>query len=351
MTTGSKNGIQPLFTFGIIADIQYADIDDGFNFSHTRKRYYRNSINLLRNAQASWNTENIKPQFILQLGDIIDGHNKKDNSSDQALNTVMKEFESSPVVHHVWGNHEFYNFNRDTLLRSVLNSTIDSDSGGGCPSNGEIYAYHFSPASRYRFVILDAYDVSMLGREESSVQYNQAVAFLKAHNENEDLNQPPDCIGLEQRFVKFNGGFSADQLDWLEGVLSLADDQMERVTIICHLPIHPGSTTPVCLAWNYDKLLANIQGHKSVVCFMAGHDHDGGYHSDYCGVHHLTLEGVIETPPGSDAFVRIRFTIILSKSVDTIADVAVVCRAATATAGAVSRVEREGEVCSACIAA
>lgn len=36
---------------------------------------------------------------------------------------------------------------------------------------------------------------------------------------------------------------------------------------------------------------------------MAGHDHDGGYHRDEdSGVHYLTLEGVIETPPDCDAF-------------------------------------------------
>lgn len=35
---------------------------------------------------------------------------------------------------------------------------------------------------------------------------------------------------------------------------------------------------------------------------MAGHDHDGGYCVDSSGIHHLTLEGVIETPPGGDAF-------------------------------------------------
>lgn len=32
--------------------------------------------------------------------------------------------------------------------------------------------------------------------------------------------------------MKFNGGFSQDQLDWLEGVLSLADNKLERVTIV-----------------------------------------------------------------------------------------------------------------------
>lgn len=70
-----------------------------------------------------------------------------------------------------------------------------------------------------------------------------------------------------------------------------------------HLPVHPCSTTPICLAWNFDEVLAVIRSHSSVVCFMAGHDHDGGYCCDKeTGVHHLTLEGVIETPPNSNAF-------------------------------------------------
>lgn len=39
------------------------------------------------------------------------------------------------------------------------------------------------------------------------------------------------------------------------------------------------------------------------MCFMAGHDHDGGYHLDEdTGIHHVTFEGVIETPPDSNAF-------------------------------------------------
>lgn len=78
---------------------------------------------------------------------------------------------------------------------------------------------------------------------------------------------------------------------------------MECVSPPGHVPVHPGSTTPVCLAWNYDELLAVIRSHRSVVCFIAGHDHDGGYYWDKpSGVHHLTLEGVIETPPHSNAF-------------------------------------------------
>lgn len=181
----------PLFTFGVIADIQYADIDDGFNFKHTRQRYYRTGLRLLHNAQDMWTTAAVKPKFILQLGDIIDGFNKRYDASDRALEAVMREFNSSPVeVHHVWGNHEFYNFSRAALFQSKLNSTPHCDRGSR-PQTGDIYAYHFSPAPRFRFVVLDAYDVSLLGREKSSVQYTDALKLLREHNDNDDLNHPP----------------------------------------------------------------------------------------------------------------------------------------------------------------
>ena len=186
----------PLFTFGVIADIQYADIDDGFNYTRTQRRYYRSSLQLLRNARESWSRAAVKPSFILQLGDIIDGFNKQHDSSDQALDTVLREMSTCPAqVHHVWGNHEFYNFTRDTLMKSKLNSSPPCDSGGGGPHTGDIYAYHFNPTPKFKVVVLDAYDVSVLGRTVSSVQYNNALNILKEHNSNEDLNHPPGvCV-------------------------------------------------------------------------------------------------------------------------------------------------------------
>ncbi|XP_049916697.1 manganese-dependent ADP-ribose/CDP-alcohol diphosphatase [Epinephelus moara] len=295
----------PLFTFGVIADIQYADLDDGYNYSRTKRRYYRSSLQLLRQAQDSWSESAVKPEFILQLGDIIDGFNKGPGASDRALDTVLREFSSSSVeVHHVWGNHEFYNFSRSALLRSKLNSTPHTDGSlSGARPGSDIYAYSFSPFPGFTFVVLDAYDVSLLGRDKSSGQYSEALTLIRQYNNNEDLNCPPVAESLLQRFTMFNGGFSKDQLDWLDSVLSSADNKQERVTIVSHLPVHPYSTEPVCLAWNFDELLAIIQSHSSVVCFMAGHDHDGGYYLDKTmGVHHLTLEGVIETPPNSNAF-------------------------------------------------
>ena len=181
----------PLFTFGVIADVQYADIDDGYNYTRTRRRYYRSSLQLLRNARRSWSESAAKPDFILQLGDVIDGFNKPRGASDGALDAVLAEFRSCPArVHHVWGNHEFYNFSRGALLRSRLNSSgLRAD--GGAPARSDIYAYHFSPRPGFRFVVLDAYDVSLLGREESSEEYGDAMNLIKLHNKNEDLNCPP----------------------------------------------------------------------------------------------------------------------------------------------------------------
>ncbi|XP_077594973.1 manganese-dependent ADP-ribose/CDP-alcohol diphosphatase [Stigmatopora nigra] len=301
-----SGNLQPLFTFGVIADIQYADMDDGLNFLQTRRRYYRNSLGLLRQAQESWSHSATRPTFIVQLGDIIDGFNKSHGNSCQALERVLEEFSLCAIeVHHVWGNHEFYNFSRSDLFRSKLNSSLLADTSlGGTRAGGDIYAYSFTPYPGFRFVVLDAYDVSLLGVSEDSSQYHSALDVIKQHNIHEDLNTPPGLIDdLEQRFSKFNGGFSKPQLDWLDSVLSLADKNDEKVTIMSHLPVHPFSTTPMCLAWNYDELLSTIQSHNSVICFIAGHDHDGGYCLDKnTGVHHLTLKAVIETPPDSNAF-------------------------------------------------
>ncbi|XP_062859625.1 manganese-dependent ADP-ribose/CDP-alcohol diphosphatase [Trichomycterus rosablanca] len=296
---------QPLFSFGVIADIQYADQPDGYNYHHTRKRYYRNSLHLLRNAIRHWEDEeeDLKPSFILQLGDIIDGLNKTQNASDRALQTVLDEFNKCPLkVHHVWGNHEFYNFSRSALFSSALNSEEKGDPEQKDPGMDEVYAYHFSPAPKFRFVVLDAYDMSIIGQEESSEKYKQSYKIITEHNPNEELNQVPGRVSMDAMFVKFNGGFSQDQLDWLDNVLTSADEKEEKVTILSHIAVHPYSSDLVCLAWNYDKLLSVLYSHKSVVCFLAGHNHDGGYYLDLAGVHHITLEGVIETPPDSNAF-------------------------------------------------
>ncbi len=37
----------PLLSFGIVADVQFADVDDAFNYDKTRLRYYRDALHKL----------------------------------------------------------------------------------------------------------------------------------------------------------------------------------------------------------------------------------------------------------------------------------------------------------------
>ncbi|KAM9258507.1 manganese-dependent ADP-ribose/CDP-alcohol diphosphatase isoform 2-T2 [Cariama cristata] len=250
----------PLFSFGVIADIQYANAEDGYDFGGYRRRYYRQSLNLLRDAVEAWATERPPLAFVLQLGDSIDGLNARSGESEGALEQVLAALGRLPVpVHHAWGNHEFYNFSRARLVHTGLNSRPAGATAS--PLAEDCQAYHFSPATRFRFVVLDAYDLSILGREPDTPRYRESLQLLRERNPNDNLNSPAG-----------------------------------------HLPIHPDASDRVCLAWNYEDALSVIYSHQCVVSFLAGHLHDGGYCLDSHGVHHLTLEGVIETPPESNAF-------------------------------------------------
>ncbi|NWI19415.1 ADPRM diphosphatase, partial [Crypturellus soui] len=284
-------------SFGVIADIQYADVEDGYDFCGSRRRYYRHSLRLLRAAVEAWAAERPPPALVLQLGDAIDGVNARSGAAEAALERVLEALRPLRApVHHVWGNHELYNFRRERLARSGLNSRPEAAAAPG----GDCQAYAFSPAPRFRFVLLDAYEVSVLGREATAPRYRQALRLLQEKNPNADRNSP---AGLkEPQFVEFNGGFSQDQLDWFNEVLKISDENQEKVVVMGHLPIHPDSSDRVCLAWNYEDALSVIHAHQCVVCYLAGHLHDGGYCLDSHGVHHLTLEGVIETPPEGNAF-------------------------------------------------
>ncbi|KAM9177753.1 manganese-dependent ADP-ribose/CDP-alcohol diphosphatase isoform 2-T3 [Mergus octosetaceus] len=254
----------PRVSFGVVADIQYADEEDGCDFWGRRRRYYRHSLRLLRAAVEAWAAEQPPLAFVVQLGDCIDGVNARRGAAEGALERVLAALRRLPVpVHHAWGNHELYNFCRDRLASSGLNSRPAPAPAAGPPAGppGDCHAYHFSPAPRLRFVLLDGYDLSVLGRDPASPSHRESLRRLRDRNPNENLNSPAG-----------------------------------------HLPIHPDASDKVCLAWNYEDALSVIHSHQCVVCFLAGHLHDGGYCLDSHGVHHLTLEGIIETPPESNAF-------------------------------------------------
>lgn len=77
MTLMEKSGQKPLVKFGVLTDVQYADVDDKPAWYNPEKtRYYRSSLLHIRQAFESWvnmGKEGHGPTFALQLGDLIDG--------------------------------------------------------------------------------------------------------------------------------------------------------------------------------------------------------------------------------------------------------------------------------------
>ncbi|XP_072259392.1 manganese-dependent ADP-ribose/CDP-alcohol diphosphatase-like [Pyxicephalus adspersus] len=293
----------PNFSFGVIADVQYSDKPNGLS-SWKIMRYFQQSLLHLQQAIQEWNGEEPPPRFVLQLGDIIDSCNRNVGKSQEALETVLRDIDQSNVpFHHVWGNHELYNFKRDFLRQTKLNTSSMEDGRRDGPkeSNDEsgplldYYAYHFSPHGKFRVVMVDTYDLGVLGRKVDSKELQESLDFLeRAEEENPN--------GSSNHLVTFNGGLGPKQLSWLDEVLTYSDQHHERVIIVGHTPIHPKAKRTPCLAWNYQDILRVIHSHQCVVCYFAGHDHSGGYHQDSQGIHHVTMEGVIESPPDTNAF-------------------------------------------------
>ncbi|KMS95336.1 hypothetical protein BVRB_009180 [Beta vulgaris subsp. vulgaris] len=285
----TTQGRQPLFSFGVISDVQYADIPDGRSFLGV-PRYYRHSILVLQRAVQKWN--NLQHlSFAVNFGDIVDGFCPKDQSLDAVKKVASKFEEFNSPVYHMIGNHCLYNLSRGNLLPLLK-----------IPSHNDSAYYDFSPIPGYRLVVLDGYDISAIGWPQDHPNSVEALRSLKEKNPNSDKNSPVGLEGLERRFLMFNGAVGKKQLEWLDDVLQNATELKQRVIICCHLPLDPGASTSEALLWNYDDVMDIVHKYKCVKVCLAGHEHKGGYSIDSHGVHHRVLEAALECPPNSDAF-------------------------------------------------
>lgn len=220
---------QPCLSFGIIADVQYADADDGYNFSKTSRRYYRMALKMLDKAVTYWNHgAKQKPKFVLQLGDAIDGLNKRQNTSDSGLADVLNSFSKfDGCVYHIWGNHEYYNFSRESLLKSSLYSG-NSPCSTSVP--GKVY-YSCEPHPNLKVIALDCYEISLLASTPGTEEFEMANEYM-VNNGNVDKNSGEGLIGEMKRFVKFNGAVSEEQIDWMKKNLQEAEKMKQNVIIM-----------------------------------------------------------------------------------------------------------------------
>lgn len=293
MTTanGLVNGHakEPIFSFGVISDVQHADIPDGRSFSGI-PRYYRHSFQVLQRAVNNWNDLR-KLRFSVNFGDIVDGFCPKDKSLTM-VEKVIAEFEKfDGPIYHMIGNHCLYNLPRKKLVSLLKMPSV----------SGHAY-YDFSPTPEYRFVVLDAYDFSALGWPQDHPISIAAKKFLEEKNPNADKNSPNGMVGLDRRFLMFNGAVGKEQLDWLDSILQDCTQRKQKVIVCCHVPLDPNSASSEALLWNYEEVMDVMHQYKCVKACFAGHDHNGGYSVDSHGIHHRVLEAALECPPGTNAF-------------------------------------------------
>jgi manganese-dependent ADP-ribose/CDP-alcohol diphosphatase len=287
-----------IFRFGAIADVQYADIDDALSYSGDELRSYRRSLQGLEYAVEYWNTHTPDIAFIAQLGDLIDGQNagtygqgltfSSTPKSEAAMDAVLSALDRCVCknVVHATGNHELYNFNREQLDRK-LNTVRDGHE-----------FYSFSPISGWRVVMLDGYDVAMIGRDTGSPEYQSALQWLKRYNPN-DVASPIGTVdwfrGLpahHMHFVPYNGGLGEEQLEWLRSTLRASHQAGERVIVLSHIGLSTISCNRRTVLWNYEDVLSVLteEGQGCVVAVFAGHSHKYGTHTDEHGIHHVTLD-------------------------------------------------------------
>ena len=276
------------FSFGVIADVQWADSPDGFNYAKTAKRCYRGALTTLGNAVDWWMDLPRSPLFVAQLGDIIDGQNHQTGETEPALRAALGHLDrlSCPSVNLV-GNHELYNFNREDLANASWLKHGDRE-------------YHsFSPVEGWKVIVLDPYQISLIGHAADDPRRLEAVRIIERENPNVHPDGKSgnwfdgmDDAGERRRFVPYNGGFGEEQLAWFQLQLTAASEANERVLVCSHVIIHPKACGGFTMAWDYKEALDVIRSEGAGGCVSAvlcGHDHRGKYYCDDFGVHHCTF--------------------------------------------------------------
>jgi len=320
----------PLFSFGLIADIQYSDIADGKSFDGTETRRYRLSLQHAKAAASFFAATGCST--VVQIGDLIDGVNNPGApvsggvqgpacpASLAALNAALQALSSEAYgLYHVRGNHEIYNF---SLAEQKALLPLPAREPPTAFPDPDLFYYAFSPHPQWSFLVLDAYDVS-LSRPPGSEENLEARRLLKANNPNpcawgEEGPKGNFFTGirdtLQARFVPFNGGVGKRQLQWLAEQLGQARARGQRVAVFSHVPFSPSSVAPTheagdifsTLLWNYEELNAVLEpfAGSTVAAVFCGHNHGGSF-GMCAGIPHFTLPSPLIWEQGSHAVVHV----------------------------------------------
>jgi len=264
----------PIFSFGIATDVQYADKDD------KDSKYYRESLIKMEKVIDHWNeySQNIFPiALTFHLGDIIDGqHDIKHSQED--LERILHVFKKNMLKHyHVLGNHCL------KLPREYVTEKL------GLKEN----PYYTVEKENIKFVILDGTDVSTYGWTSESKNYLEAKEWLDSH--------PLEEFAYAE---KWNAAIGKEQKEWLKNQLLDCKERNMKAIVLCHYPLLTEAGERSHRLWNNEEIIdifedKDLEG--VVVLYANGHYHPGGFHKKG-NISYWTVKGILEAPHDSNCY-------------------------------------------------
>jgi manganese-dependent ADP-ribose/CDP-alcohol diphosphatase len=244
---------KPLFTFGLMTDVQYADRDN------SGSRYYRMSPAKLNEAVQVFNRE--KVAFVIHLGDFI-------NDNLKSFDTLLKITGKLEVpFFFIPGNHEFgvKPGEKDKVMPEM-----------GLPEHG----YHSFTRDGWRFILADGSETGIFRYEKGSRKYEK----------NREAMEKLKAAGAANAF-EWNGGISQKQYRWIEKNLIEAGKKGERVILCCHFPLTPEKAPELLL--NAPEVKTLIEKYPSVFAWLNGHVHVSQW-VEQNGVNYVSFRGMVE---------------------------------------------------------
>lgn len=243
---------EKIMSIGLIADPQYCDCPEG------PYRKYRLSLEKLPKAIDTINSRNV--DFTVSLGDVIDRYYS-------SYDAILPLYESlvNPV-YFLLGNHEF------DLVEDALKDEVTGR------LNMPNYYYDFE-FGNWKFLVLDGTEMA------------EYTSVLHPELEEEADSMRERVTGWVNDYV-WNGGFSRNQLSWIERQLDSSLAHNQHVILYCHWPVYPFNTYKNL--WNDTAVVNLLERYSNVVAYIDGHNHAGNYGVKN-NIHYVNQVAMVET--------------------------------------------------------
>ncbi|KAL2650475.1 hypothetical protein R1flu_018603 [Riccia fluitans] len=265
--------MKPLFSFGVVADIQYADKDN--SCMEGRVQRYREAPGKLEKAVKAFNAKREDLRFMLTLGDIIDGNITAEQTEADFNEVTTRLAKLELKAYHLLGNH-CLSLPREKLMQKLNMSAL-------------YYQQEINP--KWSLVVLDSMDLSLKWPHDTQ-KYKEGLKYTEKH---------PIVTDFSSQMSDWNGGLGSEQKAWLAGVLEEAEREGRKLIVAAHHPLFEGSAPFTHLMWNHEEVSSMLLASPSVALYLCGHYHPGGY-VRIGNKHFVTLQAILEAPTDTEAY-------------------------------------------------